>query len=154
MRYLYQSLDFADLRKAANNITSFFEKLSECFLRLGKYCPRYSEYQALFVDSTRLQKCLSEFYATIINFCAGAYRYIQNTGLSTCSDLMRTLLMAFILKERLLLGHCGDHMKKSSEILNLPYGNNTMRLKQRYILQVNRQQIWNEKLRRNTEGMK
>ena len=66
--------------KAINNITSFFDKLSECFLRLRNSCPRFSEYRLLFEDSARLQKALCTFYATVIKFCTRAIQIIEAPG--------------------------------------------------------------------------
>jgi hypothetical protein len=65
-----------------NNIVSFFDKLSESFLKLGSCCPRYSEYQLLFTDSTRLQNALCSFYAVIVNFCRKAILALRNPGRS------------------------------------------------------------------------
>ncbi len=74
-------LNSADPIKAINNITSFFDKLSECFLRLSNCCPRYAEYQLLFGDSIRLQNALCTFYTTIVNFCIKAFQTIQAPGM-------------------------------------------------------------------------
>lgn len=73
-------LDAANTLEATNNIVSFFDKLSETFLRLSVYCPRYSEYRLLFGDSTRLQKALCDFYASIISFCTKAIQAIEKPG--------------------------------------------------------------------------
>jgi hypothetical protein len=66
--------------QAVNNIVSFFDKLSELFLKLGSCCPRYSEYQFLFADSVRLQKALCTFFATIVNFCTKAIQALNKPG--------------------------------------------------------------------------
>lgn len=67
-----------DILKAVNNIVSFFDKLSEVFLRLGGCCPKYSEYQSLFADSIRIQTALCKFYASIVNFCTQAIKTLAN----------------------------------------------------------------------------
>ena len=79
--FLSLAVNFSNPLKAVNNITSFFDKLSECFLRLRNSCPRYSEYQLLFGDSTRLQRALRAFYATIIKFCTRAIQIIESPGM-------------------------------------------------------------------------
>ncbi|KAH8592594.1 hypothetical protein B0O99DRAFT_743497 [Bisporella sp. PMI_857] len=79
----------AEVDRAANNVTSFFDKLSECFLRLRNYCPRYSEYQLLFGDSARLQKALCSFYAAIVNFCTKAIQAIKTPGPTLAKALWR-----------------------------------------------------------------
>ena len=65
---------------AATNFSSYFDKLSECFMRLRKDCPRLSEYHILYRDSPRLQKALSQFYATVIRFCQHTIRITQRKG--------------------------------------------------------------------------
>src|ERR1044072_9850764 len=53
----------------ALNYTSYFNALSDIFLGLKPYCPRYEEYQALFPTSVRLQGALCNFHAAIIQCC-------------------------------------------------------------------------------------
>ena len=65
---------------AASNFTSFFDKLSEWFMKLQGCCPRFSEYQFLHPDSVRLQRVLCSFYATIVHFCTKALQAIGRTG--------------------------------------------------------------------------
>ncbi|KAI7771382.1 hypothetical protein LZL87_014249 [Fusarium oxysporum] len=50
----------------AVNYTSYFESLSVIFMGLSNQCPRFAEYQALYKTSTRLQKALCDFHASII----------------------------------------------------------------------------------------
>jgi len=92
---------------AVNNITSFFDKLSECFLRLSNYCPRYSEYQLLFGDSTRLQKALCAFYATIVNFCTKAIQIIETPEPTLAKALWRPFEKEF--------GTFEDELRKQNE---------------------------------------
>ncbi|KAI1076442.1 hypothetical protein F5B20DRAFT_572881 [Whalleya microplaca] len=51
------------------NYTSYYGAASELFMRLGKLCPVFTEYQILFPTSTRLQQSLSNFYASIVCCC-------------------------------------------------------------------------------------
>jgi hypothetical protein len=74
--------DVTNASKALNNIVSFFDKLSEVFLRLGSCCPRFTQYQFLFTDSVRLQNALCAFYATIVNFCTKAVQALNKPGAS------------------------------------------------------------------------
>ncbi|EPE29754.1 hypothetical protein GLAREA_00914 [Glarea lozoyensis ATCC 20868] len=75
---VWGSVKFALL--AINNVVSFFDKLSETFLRLGSCCPRFSEYRLLFPESTKLQNLLCSFYASIVKFCTKAMNAIGNPG--------------------------------------------------------------------------
>ena len=91
--FLLLAVNFSNLLKAVNNITSFFDKLSECFLRLRNSCPRYSEYQLLFGDSARLQKALCAFYATIIKFCTKAIQIVEAPGMYFVTEVGVTTLI-------------------------------------------------------------
>jgi hypothetical protein len=90
--FLSLTVNFSNPLKAVNNITSFFDKLSECFLRLRNSCPRYSEYQLLFGDSVRLQKALCAFYATVIKFCTRTIQIIETPGMYFVSGIGVTRL--------------------------------------------------------------
>ena len=65
---------------AASNFTSFFEKLSELFMKIQAYCPRFSEYQYLYSDSERLQRALCVYFATVVQFCTKAVEVISRRG--------------------------------------------------------------------------
>ncbi|KAI9789088.1 MAG: hypothetical protein M1816_006338 [Peltula sp. TS41687] len=64
----------------ASNFASFFDKLSEWLLKIRTCCPRYSEYQALFAQSSRLQNALDAYYAVIVRFCAKTIQVTGRTG--------------------------------------------------------------------------
>ncbi|KAI0107738.1 hypothetical protein GGR51DRAFT_514909 [Nemania sp. FL0031] len=51
------------------NVTSCYEALSKLFLDLGKICPIFRDYSALYPTSKKLQQSLSEFHASIIICC-------------------------------------------------------------------------------------
>ncbi|KAH7247482.1 ankyrin repeat protein [Fusarium redolens] len=61
----------------AVNYTSYFEALSVLFMELSKQCPRFAEYQALYTTSTRLQKALCDFHASIIRCCKHVVEAVQ-----------------------------------------------------------------------------
>ena len=65
---------------AASNFINFFDKLSEWFMKLQVWCPRFAEYQFLHPDSARLQAALCSFYAIVIKFCTRAFQEIRRTG--------------------------------------------------------------------------
>ncbi|ETS82029.1 hypothetical protein PFICI_07031 [Pestalotiopsis fici W106-1] len=51
------------------NFTSYYDATSNLFLKLGSLCPLVSEYQSLYPESTRLQKSINKFYASIVYCC-------------------------------------------------------------------------------------
>ncbi|KAH7304083.1 hypothetical protein B0I35DRAFT_401700 [Stachybotrys elegans] len=59
------------------NFTSYFEALSSLFMSFSNHCPRFSEYQALYPASTRLQKALCDFHASIIRCCKHILEAVQ-----------------------------------------------------------------------------
>ncbi|RYP49170.1 hypothetical protein DL768_005048 [Monosporascus sp. mg162] len=52
------------------NYTSYYEAVSELFMRLGKLCPVFAEYHALYPSSKRLQQSLISFHASIVRCCS------------------------------------------------------------------------------------
>ncbi|OCK72892.1 hypothetical protein K432DRAFT_430842 [Lepidopterella palustris CBS 459.81] len=75
---VWGSVKFALL--LTSNFSSYFDKISSFLMGIGKDCPRYTEYQALYKDSDGLQKSLCNFYASLIRFCTEAVRALQNQG--------------------------------------------------------------------------
>ncbi|SCV61374.1 uncharacterized protein FFFS_15943 [Fusarium fujikuroi] len=61
----------------AVNYTRCFESVSALFMELSNECPRFAEYQALYLTSTRLQKALCDFHASIIRCCKHVVEVIQ-----------------------------------------------------------------------------
>ena len=55
--------------KAANNVASYFDKLSTLFMKLGLTCPRFTEFGYLYPASARLQNALCEYYGAVIRLC-------------------------------------------------------------------------------------
>ncbi|KAI1127262.1 hypothetical protein F5Y10DRAFT_293052 [Nemania abortiva] len=51
------------------NYTSYYEAISSLFMQLGHFCPLFAEYEVLYPSSTRLQKSLSDFHASIVRCC-------------------------------------------------------------------------------------
>ncbi|KAL1648817.1 hypothetical protein SLS58_001997 [Diplodia intermedia] len=75
---VWGSVKFALL--LASNFGSYFEKLSALFMKFGRHCPRYAEYQSLYLDSTRLQSGLCSFYAALIGCCTRAVEVMKKPG--------------------------------------------------------------------------
>ncbi len=67
--------------QVASSAVSYYDKLSEWFMRLGVLCPRLSEWQSLFPQDVRLQRALDAFYATVIRFCTRAMQVLDRTGM-------------------------------------------------------------------------
>ncbi|KAI9770818.1 MAG: hypothetical protein M1839_003044 [Geoglossum umbratile] len=65
---------------AISNFSSFFNKLSDMFMKLRSYYPIYSEYQILYPSSIGLQAALCSFYASVVYFCRKALKFIQRKG--------------------------------------------------------------------------
>lgn len=63
----------------AVNFVSYFEALSSIFMTVGRQCPRFAEYQALYPASTRLQGALCDFHASIIRCCKHVVKVLQRS---------------------------------------------------------------------------
>lgn len=62
-----------------SNFTSFYAATSGLFMKLGRLYPPFADYQALYPDSSRLQKSLGEFHASIIRCCTHLVQVIRRT---------------------------------------------------------------------------
>ena len=51
------------------NFVSYYEAVAKLFIDLGDLCPRFTEYQALYPNSTALQTALCNFQASIVRCC-------------------------------------------------------------------------------------
>ena len=47
----------------------YMQRLSKMFMEMKADYPRFSEYQAIFADSLRVQKALCDFYSVIVLYC-------------------------------------------------------------------------------------
>ena len=52
----------------ANNFASYFDKISNVFMQIGRTCPRIAKFGALYITSTRLQQVLCEYYAVVVTW--------------------------------------------------------------------------------------
>jgi hypothetical protein len=61
-------------------------------MELSDQCPRFAEYQALYMTSTRLQKALCDFHASIIRCCKHVVEVIRR---SWQKQLMAAVFQSF-----------------------------------------------------------
>ncbi|KAI0538686.1 hypothetical protein GGR58DRAFT_512830 [Xylaria digitata] len=52
-----------------SNYTSYYDALSDLFMRVGRLCPLFNEYLILYQSSTRLRQSLLDFHQSIIYCC-------------------------------------------------------------------------------------
>lgn len=50
-------------------------------MKLGKSCPRYAEFSALYPSSARLRKALCDYYAAIIRLCKYSVEFLRRPGM-------------------------------------------------------------------------
>jgi hypothetical protein len=53
----------------ANNVASYFEKVTNLIMSIGKLCPSYEKFGGLYPGCVELQNELCDFYAIIIRMC-------------------------------------------------------------------------------------
>ena len=66
--------------QAVLNFYEFFNRLSGCLEKLGKWSPRLKEYEKLFGQSTRIREALSDFYSIVVEFCTKVVCRLQERG--------------------------------------------------------------------------
>lgn len=76
----------------AANVVSYYQVTSDLFMKLGKLCPLFADYQSLYPDSIRLQSALVEFHASLIRCCAHVVRIVQ---MPLHRQLLKSLLVSF-----------------------------------------------------------
>ena len=87
----------------ASNWSSFFEKLTTWFMQMQACCPRFSDYQLLYPESTKLQEVLCSFYACLIRFCTKALATVNDTGKRFCRRLSsRRVSILWLCRVRLV----------------------------------------------------
>uniref|UniRef100_A0A8H7K1T9 NACHT domain-containing protein n=1 Tax=Bionectria ochroleuca TaxID=29856 RepID=A0A8H7K1T9_BIOOC len=84
---VWGSVKFAML--LVSNYTSYFEELSQVFVRFNSYCPIFEEYQALFPTSRRVQEALCKFHVSIIQCCKHAVEAIQRPWQTQVLNIFR-----------------------------------------------------------------
>ena len=67
---------------AASNISSFFVKITELVMEVGKLCPAYAQFGDIYPGSIQLQHALCEYYASVIRLCTKVIVVLNRTALS------------------------------------------------------------------------
>ncbi|KAK8099051.1 uncharacterized protein PG998_012292 [Apiospora kogelbergensis] len=61
----------------AANVASYYQPTSDLFMKLGRLCPLFADYQALYPGSIRLQGALANFHASIIRCCGHVIKTLR-----------------------------------------------------------------------------
>jgi hypothetical protein len=72
------------------NFASYYNATSNLLMKLGNLCPLIEEYRVLYPDSSRLQRSLSTFYASLISCCKHLVDVMQHTGYARYAKRMVT----------------------------------------------------------------
>ena len=65
---------------SARNIASYFEKVSELLMTIGRLCPTYQQFSILYSGSADVQNALCEYYTVIVHICTKIVTILQRTG--------------------------------------------------------------------------
>lgn len=76
----------------ASNFLSYFDRLAELFMSIGRSCPRYQEFTVLFPDSSGLHRASCEYFVIVVGLCKEALSFLQK---SFASQLSSSLLRPF-----------------------------------------------------------
>jgi Skp family chaperone for outer membrane proteins len=74
---------------AASNVASYFEKVTNMIMIIGKSCPTLQKFGLLYPTSVELQTALCEYYAIVIRLCAKIIEVSQR------SNMLQTLSSVF-----------------------------------------------------------
>jgi hypothetical protein len=73
----------------ASNVASYFEKVTDMIMSIGRRCPTLQKFGILYPTSTDLQAALCEYYAVVIRFCAKVIEISQQNSSRFVTDLTR-----------------------------------------------------------------
>ncbi|KAJ5520932.1 hypothetical protein N7463_001385 [Penicillium fimorum] len=76
----------------ANNVASYFEKVTGLIMSIGKLCPSYEKFGGLYSGCIELQKELCDFYAIIIRMCI---KIIEVSRRQTVKQMISSLFIPF-----------------------------------------------------------
>ncbi|KAK8109738.1 Vegetative incompatibility protein HET-E-1 [Apiospora kogelbergensis] len=76
----------------AANVASYYQPTSDLFMKLGRLCPLFADYQALYPGSIRLQGALANFDASIIRCCGHVIKTLRRP---LHQQLFNSLLVSF-----------------------------------------------------------
>ncbi|KAK8005007.1 hypothetical protein PG990_011044 [Apiospora arundinis] len=74
------------------NFTSYYDVTSRLFMKLGRLCPLYADYQALYPASQRIRKALVDFHASIVRCCR---HVVQTVKRPHRQQLFKSMLVSF-----------------------------------------------------------
>ena len=82
---------------AANNYSSYFDKLSTLLMNIGRTSPRLGDFGALYPSSERLQALLCEYYAVVVRLCKKAMEFSRRSGQFVPFPFTHLLLLCALL---------------------------------------------------------
>ncbi|MCJ1377484.1 hypothetical protein MMC17_000579 [Xylographa soralifera] len=93
----------------ANNFISYFDKLSDMFMQLGRTCPRLAEFGSIYLTSTRLQRALCEYYAVVVSLCKSAVEFSRKPVISQAAiTILRPFELQFGPQQKKLMEFSQD----------------------------------------------
>ncbi|KAJ5910121.1 hypothetical protein N7504_004764 [Penicillium tannophilum] len=87
---VWGSVKFAIL--TANNVASYFEKVTELVMSIGKLCPSYDKFSELYPGCIELQNELCIFYAIIIRMCT---KIVEVSRRQAVTQMISSLFIPF-----------------------------------------------------------
>lgn len=73
----------------ANNIATYFDKITSLIMDIGRSCPTFRSFGDLFPESAGLQAALCEYFATVVRLCI---KIIQESHASRTNPIFRALI--------------------------------------------------------------
>lgn len=102
--------------QVVSNFVSYYDAVSDLFMNLGRLCPRFAEYQILYPNSTRLQKSLSNFHASIVNCC----KHVVEAARRPCkidAHVLGLIIPDWKKGQRSSLKLSGSHLSRNSSLM-------------------------------------
>ncbi|KAK2034715.1 hypothetical protein LX32DRAFT_375278 [Colletotrichum zoysiae] len=98
------------------NFSSYYDRVSDLFMRFAKDCPRFAEYQALFPSSLGLQKAVCDFNASIICCCRHVVEVTQRPWQTHLRNAFLRSFQQEFDPDLENIRRCGSEIKKEIEL--------------------------------------
>jgi hypothetical protein len=66
----------------ANNVASYFVKVTNMIMAIGKSCPTYQQFGQLYPGCVGLQRALCDYYAIIVQLCIKIIEVSRRTAIT------------------------------------------------------------------------
>jgi len=126
---------------AANNIASYFDKVTIMIMEIGKSCPTYTQFGQLYTGCVDLQSALCDYYTAIVRICI---RIVEVQRRHTFTQIFSSVVSPFESD----FGHLRESLDRALKTVHLQISLASKQVEYQTMRLVELEHAENEKLRR------